>query len=320
LLLSGNNLTRYRIPTILKWSVFGAIIIFIILFFFEHTSQVKEILLRVKIGWFFPLIVLILLSSLSKAASWARLLQAMGCDLSLTHLVAIWCYSLGGKYVPGSIWMMAGRVYQLKNAGVSMKIATYSAGIEQIVTLSAGILIVLVTPDIYQHLNLPPWIGLPFVPFTLIILFPNVLGDIVWKFGVRRIDFRLSSTPSFKIMLQYFLFNLFSYIIVGIAVLVMFRVFDVETSEISIINTPGINAAGFVVGYLSLLTPGGIGVREGVFAFLLSKYTYLTAAVLIAFSLRIWSVVADGIGILSAHLYFYLQHRKDLLEKYRRQP
>ena len=294
--------------------ILGAIFAFLVSFIIGHISEVWEVIRGIQIKWVFPLITLFLLSHLVKAVSWARLIQSMGCNLRLSHLLAIWSYSLVGKYIPGSIWMVVGRIYQLRERGVSVKVATYSVSFEQIITLVSGLLVVLVTPEIYQILNLPLWIGLPFIPLTMIIFFPNILGEIVWKSGIRRIDLRLSPGLSLKMMLEFLFENLCAFIIVGIALLILLRLFNVAPSGINIFNASGINAASFVVGYLSLLTPSGIGVREGVFTLLLSQYIPLTQAVIIAFSLRIWIVVADGTGILAAYLYFHFQPKNKFLK------
>lgn len=304
---SDNRLKKYRaIHKIIQWTILGAILAFFILFFIEHKYEVLEVLHRTQLKWLFPLITLFILSYIVKAVSWARVIQSMGCNLRLSQLLAIWHYSLVGKFIPGSIWMMVGRIYQLRKKGVSVKVATYSVSLEQIVTTVSGLIIVLITPEIYQILNLPLWIGLPFIPFTLIIFFPNLLGEVVWKSGIRRIDLRISQAPSFKTILELLLGNLCAFIIVGIAVLLLLKLFNVEASGINVYNASGINAASFVMGYLFLLTPSGIGIREGVFALLLSQYIPGAPAVIIAFSFRIWSIVVDGIGIIISYLYFRL--------------
>lgn len=303
-----NNLPFIR--RIISWLVYGSIVFFLVLYFNRHASEIGQIFTIIRFKWLAPLIMLLILKTFFQALLWSILMRTMGCHLPINYFLAIWHQSLAGKYVPGSIWMVAGRIYKLHQTGVSHKVASYSTALEQIVILGTGAFVVLLTPQIFDLACLPSSIGFVFVPFVIIILFPHLLGEIIWKIGIRRVDLRISSGPSPKAMALFFIGHTFCWIIGGICVLIMVRLFGTEPLGINMLNAPGIGAASFVVGYLSLLTPGGIGVREGVFAFLLSQFISLTTALLIAFSLRIWSILSDGIGILFAYLYFRFQHRK----------
>lgn len=292
-----------------QWFISAIILLFIGYHLWKHSDQVKQTLVHIDPRWLMPLIFLLLFAMLIRAFLWARLIRKMGCKLSVAHLIAIWVYSLGGKYIPGSIWMIAGRTFQLNQSGVSVKTALYSSGLEQIITLAAGVMIVLATPEISDILQLPSWTGFLLLPLPFLVLFPNYLGEIIYKLGVRRLDLRVSDPPSFRLMLEYVLGNLIAYVISGVSVILLFKLFDTKASGIGIHNAAGFNAASFVGGYLMVLTPGGIGIRESIFAFLLSRYIEMPTAILIAFSVRIWGIVADITAFFLARLYF-IRHRK----------
>jgi uncharacterized membrane protein YbhN (UPF0104 family) len=55
----------------------------------------------------------------------------------------------------------------------------------------------------------------------------------------------------------------------------------------------GIYAAAWTVGFLSMLAPGGLGIREGVLSLLLSAYLPPATATLVALLSRIWSLAGD---------------------------
>jgi len=291
-----------------QMAILGAVAIFLIFFIINHIYEIKKTLSQIRFMWIFPLVLLLSIASLIRAIAWSRLIQSIGCNLPLKHLVAIWHYSLGGKYIPGSVWMIAGRVYQLKTAGVPVKIAIYSSGLEQIVCLAASIFLVLVTPEVYQILEIPSWIGIFIFPCALIVLNPHFIGDILWKISLHRIDLRFSPNPKGIKIIEMTFLNICASIIVGLGVLTMLKVFNTEGNGINILNASGINAAGFVVGYLSFLTPSGLGVREGVFSYFLSLYLSTTASVVIGFSLRIWMVLSDLLGIIVSAVYLSLSY------------
>lgn len=302
-----NNLPFIR--KIVSWLVYGSIVFFLILYFSRHASEIGQIFTNIRLKWLAPLIMLLILKTFFQALLWSILMRTMGCYLPLNYLLAVWHQSLIGKYVPGSIWMVVGRIYTLQQAGVSSKVAIYSTGLEQIVVLASGVLVVLLTPAIFELAHLPSSIGLVFAPFVMIILFPHLLGEIIWRIGIRRFDLRISSGPPPKAMALFFAGHTFCWFISGICVLIMVRLFGIEPLGINIVNAPSIAATGFVIGYLSLLTPSGIGVREGIFTFLLSLYIPLSTAILVAMSGRLWGLIAESIGIFGAFLYFCLNKK-----------
>lgn len=75
-------------------------------------------------------------------------------------------------------------------------------------------------------------------------------------------------------------------------------------------------AFAWIVGFLSFLTPGGLGIREGLLGLLLASYISVPQATLVALFSRVWMLSAEiilaGIGlILNRHtglLHFKSQH------------
>jgi hypothetical protein len=55
-------------------------------------------------------------------------------------------------------------------------------------------------------------------------------------------------------------------------------------------------AAAYVIGYLSLLTPSGLGVREGILALLLTEIFAAPLPTVIAIVARLWMVLAELLG------------------------
>ena len=60
----------------------------------------------------------------------------------------------------------------------------------------------------------------------------------------------------------------------------------------------GILAASWLGGYLSIIVPGGFGVREGLLSLLLNIYLPLPIAVFIALLSRIWMVGSEVLTTL----------------------
>ena len=191
-------------------------------------------------------------------------------------------------------------------AGVSLRVGGYSSSLEQIVVLASGAFVALLTPEVMTILRLPGWSGWLFLPFVLVVLFPDLLGQIIWKAGIRRFDLRMEQPPTPKFMVLYFSGHVARVMLGGMGLILMLKLFHTDPSGLTWFNLPGIASAAFVVGYLSLLTPGGVGVKEGILVLLLSQYIPLPVALSIAVSGRLWAFLADISGIAVASLYFSL--------------
>ena len=67
-------------------------------------------------------------------------------------------------------------------------------------------------------------------------------------------------------------------------------------------------AFAWIVGFLSFLTPGGLGVREGLLGLLLANYMPTSQATLIALLCRVWTLSAE---IILAGYAFFLHKTAD---------
>ena len=284
------------------WTIILIILYFLITFLQDNWNEVLESLRNADPSRIWPILALLGLGNLVFAVAWAMLVRQLGFPLDTAYLVSMWHQTLAGKYVPGSIWMVAVRVYNLKQCGVPVKIGTYSVSIEQITVLAAGIFLTSLTPDIFRLAGIPPYVGYVMAPFALLILFPHWLGEWAWRLGIRKPDLRLIHAPSPGFMAFYFLSCTTALVLYGASAYFMIGVFGAPSQNLAFWMLPGILAAGFVIGYLSVLTPGGIGVREGVYVFLFQHFMSLEVAVLVAFSMRLWSLAADIVGILIGSL------------------
>jgi len=56
------------------------------------------------------------------------------------------------------------------------------------------------------------------------------------------------------------------------------------------------NAAAYLIGYVSFITPSGLGFREGALALMLAQYFPTPLAVALSLLTRLWSTVGELLG------------------------
>jgi hypothetical protein len=84
----------------------------------------------------------------------------------------------------------------------------------------------------------------------------------------------------------------------GVAVWLLARALIPEVS-FPLLTTIGAFAASYIVGFLVLLVPGGLGVREGVFVLVLQGVVGLAPATAIALASRLLFTLTEvGVAVL----------------------
>ena len=214
-------------------TVLAALAFFLAYYVYEHHAELADIFRKMEFKWLAPVLLVALIVNLISALLWACLLRKMDCDLPWAWLLAVWFRSLAGKYVPGSIWMIIGRMYQLRQAGVSLRVGAYSSSLEQIVILASGVIVALSTPEVMTVLRLPGWSGLLFLPFALVILFPDFLGQIIWKAGIRRFYLRMEQAPTTRFMILYFVGHVARVMLGGISIILLLKLFHTDPSGLT---------------------------------------------------------------------------------------
>ena len=82
-------------------------------------------------------------------------------------------------------------------------------------------------------------------------------------------------------------------------------VFNIETNLIPLFI--GANSIAFVLGFVSLITPGGLGVKEGVLYYLLVQTLPNVMVSIIVIAWRIFVVLFE---LISATFLYFVGHRR----------
>lgn len=244
------------------------------------------------------------LSFAGLALGWTLLLRSTGGAARRVPLVAgvqVWTTTMLTRYVPGNIWHIVGRVAFAGRLGVGRGQVVASATVEQLLTLLGALALF--------GLSLPFWRGdaggqawlLLLLPAGLLLLHPRVFGaalaaaaralrrpELVWTYAYGEL---------LLIAALYTLANALS----GLALLVVVGALAPLGPGQAVVV---LGAAGlaWAIGYLSLLTPSGLGVREAALTALLAQVVPLPAAIVgslvYRLALTIGELVAAGVTLL----------------------
>jgi uncharacterized membrane protein YbhN (UPF0104 family) len=241
---------------------------------------------------------IVLLTYAMLVQSWRLLLGAAGSPLSFWRATRIWTVSNLWRYVPGKIWQIGAMGSMASRENVSPVAAANAALIGTVVNIAAGIGISLafawsalaqIGPNaqtVAIALVVAALAGLLSLPLVL-----PPLGRVAARATGR--DIQVVS-PERRVLAIAVALNLTAWVLYGLAFMWLVRGV-LGAAPGSAAQYIAVYAASYVVGYLFLIIPGGIGPREAVMVLLLTTFSLATPkqAWLVAGASRLWLTVLE---------------------------
>lgn len=215
------------------------------------------------------------------ALIWRSILRRLGSSLDIVTSERIYLGAEFVRYIPGNVWHVITRVVWAEQRGVPKAIGFASMVIELATKILSAALVFAISllfwPDVTtltRQLDIPPNValiaGLVAIPLLLLGLHPRLL-EAALNAGLRalrREPTRL--TLGYLDLLTITLFWALSWIVAGIGFYFLTR--GIVTTPLPAALLPlcvGVYALGWDVGFLSFITPSGVGFRELAIAALL---------------------------------------------------
>lgn len=255
----------------------------------------------------------ILLGFLPLAASfalgvsgWQYILKSLGTKLSWTRCFWTISGSHLAKFIPGHVLALGGRVWLCDREGVAKVTAVTGVVIEMITQLAASTAVFTI-----YYLSANRKVGgiyfltaLALMVILLSLAHPLVLRK-VWRF-IPRFGKAIEGNIAYPYSRVVILVAIYvaAWILQGAGVWCVARSCYSDLTITAIISTVGAYGGAYALGYISLVTPGGLGVREGALSYLLSGIIPLPLAIIVAIGTRIWLTVFD-VAMTLISLKFY---------------
>jgi uncharacterized membrane protein YbhN (UPF0104 family) len=305
------------------WTITQVLIVAVVLWWAgralaQQWDAVRAVALHTTIQWVWvaaaSLVVLATFAALIQ--SWRLLLAGMGGHLGFWTAARIWTVANLGRYLPGKIWSVGALGILAKRAGVSDVAAASAAIVGTLLNIGAGLGILAMSGSRVLG-AFKPWLqtvatvgAILFVAGTLVLpmLLPPVLRRLAeW----RRQPLPPQTLPKRTLWLATSI-NVISWVAYGLA----FSLFAKGVAP-GVLATPllfvVIWTASYLSGYLSLIVPGGLGVREVAMAGALVAFGLagLPEATFLALASRVWLTIWEIIPGVAFILATAIQGRRD---------
>lgn len=251
-------------------------------------------------GWIAGSLTLTWAMYLLLISGWRALIVGWGERLEMGAAIRIWLLSNLGKYIPGKVWSLVGMALLAQRAGVHPAAATGSAVVMQLLSLATGAAVAfgMLGATVLDDKVPGGWlasalIGGASLASALVVTSPAMMARIGRMIGrpdsLRAVSFGqwlLAAIP-----------NLVAWIGYGVA-LVWLTKGTMPGVSLAWPLAVGAFAASYLAGYLFLLAPGGLVVREGLLILLLQDTIGWGNAAGLAFASRCALTVNElGAGI-----------------------
>jgi len=268
--------------------------------------------------WLAAALVMFLVHYLMQAMGWHAILRSLGETGTARLSMRMWYASLIARWMPGRVWYTASRLMLARQNGLSVEAVSLGIVLELAYILVGGLLVTVAFAGKSLASAVSGGGGVAAEVFVLLfvagaaaaVLRPSGLAKLASIGFVRRLMRKvagrdvmeagmptMSTSRSILLVGYYTLFWLYSGVMFGVLALA-FIPMTRETWAACIPAFPG----SWLVGFFSLVTPAGLGAREGALWVMLRHAMPQSDAVVLAISSRLMMVAAELLSVGVAYL------------------
>ncbi|MGH7507837.1 MAG: hypothetical protein ACREMZ_00015 [Gemmatimonadales bacterium] len=244
---------------------------------------------RFSTAWIAASVIVVFASYALLIEAWRRVVLSMGERLAFLPAARIWFLASLGKYVPGKVWAIAGAAVLAQRAGVDPATAVAGAMVLQALAVASGAAVVAITArEAFQAVG--PW-AVPAGAAVIAISLAGVglLASQPFLDRIGRLLPRSWPRPRaipLPMLALAFVANAAAWTGYGVALLLLARGLLPDVA-LSLPQAVGVFTCSYLVGFIALFAPGGLGPRESVFLLMLAGDIGLKPAAALALASRL---------------------------------
>ncbi|MDQ8165028.1 MAG: hypothetical protein P3A28_04610 [Gemmatimonadota bacterium] len=236
--------------------------------------------------------------------TWQRTVLAWGERLAFGAAARIWFVSNLGRYIPGKVWQIGAMGVMAQQEGVSPVAAVGSSLVISLINVLTGIAVAVVCGA--GDLGAPRWAYVGIGISTALVVGAPWLLPVLAKAAttILRRPIELPRLPLSAIWIAAAGCTV-AWLLYGIAFCFLHAAVLGEPTG-DVLRSTAAFTGSYIAGFLFLLAPGGIGVREDVLYRLMGQLGLATggAAWIVVFASRVWLTlieVTPGLLLLLLH-------------------
>ena len=300
---------------LIGWPLGIVAIVFLVRLFLPQFSSIQTKIINVNLLLIAFSLMLFVAYYFLRCYLWQKILEFKGHKMQLMKTAYLWEFSEFKRYVPGNVWSFLSRVSLFENAGVEKKIIGIALLDEiQLIIISCSIISIFCLPLLLSSVESTQLLRQMQIIIlgstAAIIAYSVVVAFLFQKRGLRNFRANLFLPGySLKQKIILTLLSTVAFLFFGFATLVAcLSVFSFEPKlyfELAAFFT-----FALLAGYLSFITPMGLGVREGIITLGLSRLTSVANSGFLSIFSRIILIISELTFILIVFGYEILTRIK----------
>lgn len=295
---------RARVLTVVKWVAAVVALAFLVWSIARQWDDIARDFVRLDAGTIVLGVAATIVALVANMLSWRAMMSASGFRVRLAAASSIFFVGQLGKYIPGGVWSIAaqaelGRAHGLQRTGSAVA-ALASMLVSMVTAAVVGIVAVLLASSTGFATF---WWLIPLIVVGLVCLTPPVLGRLI------AVAFRILRRPAQDTTLTWtgtvmsLVWSLVMWLAYGVQATFVLRVFGADSPTLFPVAV-GAYAVAWLVGFVVVIAPAGIGPREGILVLLLGSVAGGSAPLALAVISRVFMTIGDvmlaGVGALLA--------------------
>ncbi len=267
-------------------------------------QQVRAEPWRLEVGWLALSFVLAAAWHLIRPLGWTRLIRGFGHDVPYREIYRVYRKSELSRYVPGGIWQFASRIYLTRRHGVGAAACLGATLLDM--TLAA---LAAMVPAAWlagsASTSLGPWQKASLLAFPVlacVFVFPRVFN--AWAEPLAKLlgqpyqRLEIGASHMFAIWGMY----VATWTLLAFAMASFTRALLPGTESAQLTYIAGCYALAWVAALLTMISPAGMGIREGILGLLLGQALAAGTAMTVAVAMRLWVVCMELAWLAAGYL------------------
>jgi uncharacterized membrane protein YbhN (UPF0104 family) len=250
---------------------------------------------------------------LTASQAWRTIIEGFGNHIRFAESFRVVYLANLGRYIPGKVWQVFGMVALAGEIGIPPRVSLASFALAQAYSLPASFVLIPIFLGQMQSIeSLEVYRNVFYLIFLVVLViflfiffkpdgFNKILNYLLRIFRREPVEYK----PGLKNRLLIFVWYLLTWLCFGLSFFYFMEAM-VGTPTLSINYAIGTYIAAYVLGYLSFISPGGLGFREGIMTALITPFLGVPTAASVALIHRIWITCFEAAISLLALLTYRL--------------
>lgn len=274
----------------------GQLLIYLLVFYFigkiifNQWAEINSALKEINLYWLILSVVLIFFILIFQSYIWHFLLKQNRTNLHFYSSFTAYYKSLITRYLPGGIWIFLSRLYLTSKLGFKKTQVLFLILVESIITVVTGSLVAFIFQPSSEYAPLLSILfALLFLIGVIFLLSPTYLMKVYYLFLKKEIEI---IPLKFKGLITAVIYYLLIWLFSGFWLLAIINsITNIDLSSWLIIT--GIYSAAWVIGFIIIFIPSGLGIRDIFIIGLLGQLIGIPQAILVTVAARIVYLIGE---------------------------